>query len=150
MGIKPTYNTNQVMQKLQNNMETISQIISLRMAYIGERVVNHCRNIPPEIGFTDRTGALRSSIGYVVYTQGRPTVSNFVGTNTEGTQQGKTLADRIASRYKTGWVLVVVAGMNYALAVESRGRDVLTSGEQMAKYEVNRMVDQLARKYSRL
>jgi hypothetical protein len=150
MGIKPTFSTDRIMQRIQDNMELIGQIVTLRLAYIGEKVVNHCREIPADIGFTDRTGALRSSIGYVVYANGHCVVTNFQGNNAEGMSLGKSLADRIAARYATGWALVVVAGMNYALAVESRGRDVLTSGEHLAEYEVNRMVDQLTRKFAKL
>ena len=60
-----------------------------------------------------------------------------------GTNQGRSLAIKVGSQFGKGICLVVVAGMNYALAVESRGRDVLTSTEVFAKQELPKMLAQL-------
>ena len=43
------------------------------------------------------------------------------------------MAQEVGSSHKEGYTLVVVAGMNYAVHVESKGRDVLTSAEKQAE-----------------
>lgn len=43
-----------------------------------------------------------------------------------GLLQGEGLANNIAQRYTSGFIAVIVAGMNYALFVEAKGLDVLT------------------------
>jgi hypothetical protein len=81
--------------------------------------------------YPDQTHALRSSIGYVLYHNGVEVASCFESTGgekgEEGAQTGLALARKKAE--ETGnktIVAVVVAGMDYALYVESKGLDVLT------------------------
>ena len=50
-----------------------------------------------------------------------------------GVHEGQRLAQQIGENYTDGYTLVVVAGMNYAVHVESKGRDVLTSAEKQAE-----------------
>ena len=52
-------------------LEVERQIIE-SLCRIGEEAVSMAKTIPPERGFTDRTGNLRSSIGYVVFKDGKP------------------------------------------------------------------------------
>lgn len=111
------------------------------LIHIGEQAVSIAKQVPPERGFTDRTGNLRSSIGYVVALDGKPINMAFeaVKGGAEGIAEGERLALQIAGRYGTGDpVLVVVAGMNYAVHVESKGRDVLTSAEKYAEKAIAR------------
>lgn len=121
----------------------------MELQNIGEKCVNHAREIDPGLGFNDQTGNLRSSIGYVIYQNGRPLHSDFKthsgpnGDGGEGFNAGQKLAKEIATKYKDGIVLVVVAGMNYALYVESKNRDVLTSAEHLAEDLVPKMLKQL-------
>ena len=58
-------------------------------------------------------------------------------------QEGALSITEIAAKYPKGYVLVVVAGMNYAVYVESKGRDVLTSAEKLAETELPKMLRQL-------
>ena len=60
-----------------------------------------------------------------------------------GIKEGQKLAKTIGSKYPEGVVLVVTAGMNYALYVESKGRDVLTSAEHLAQQELPKMLQKL-------
>ena len=50
---------------------------------------------------------------------------------------------RLASEHKTGICLIVVAGMNYAVYVEGRGKNVLTSAKLLADRLVPQMLEQL-------
>jgi hypothetical protein len=69
-----------------------------------------------------------------------------VKSGTDGVQEGASLAKRVGAKYSKGIVLVVTAGMNYAVAVESRGQDVLTSAEILAERELPRMLESLKNK----
>lgn len=51
------------------------------------------------------------------------------GDGSEGSQQGLEYARSLATSFKSGVTLVVVAGMDYASYVNSRGYDVMDSAE---------------------
>lgn len=117
--------------------EVERQIIE-SLCRIGEEAVKLAKLIPPERGFRDQTGNLRSSIGYVVVKDGKPVNVSFgaVKGGHAGVNEGQRLALQVGSGYTDGYALVVVAGMNYAVHVESKGRDVLTSAEKFAEKEI--------------
>ena len=88
--------------------------------------------IPKDIGFEDHTGNLRSSIGFKLFVDGEPVMENYrkVLNGNEGIAKGKALADEVGQRCEQDQImLVVTAGMEYAIYVESRGRDVIASAE---------------------
>ena len=62
---------------------------------------------------------------------------------TKGGSEGKDFATSLASRYRKGIVLIVVAGMSYAYYVKKRGYDVLDSGELLAENLVPKMLRSL-------
>lgn len=126
-----------------------------RLRELGEMCVAYAQSVPPETGFHDQTGNLRSSIGYMVFVDGvavhqspfeqvqpKAEVSNGVVYN--GNKVGEELCRRIGEQ-TTGVCLVCVAGMNYAQYVESKGRDVLTGAEHLAEKELPRMLEQLVK-----
>jgi hypothetical protein len=81
--------------------------------------------------YQDHTEALRSSIGYVLYHNGAEVASSFESTGgekgNEGVQKGLAYARSIAEKQGSqGIIAVVVAGMDYALYMESKGQDVLS------------------------
>jgi hypothetical protein len=65
-----------------------------------------------------------------------------------GVKAGQSLARKVGSE-TTGVCLVVTAGMNYAVHVESKGRDVITSAEQLAKRELPKMLAKLVENIKR-
>ncbi len=93
--------------------------------FIGQEFI---RNARLSGDYTDRTGNLRSSIGYAIYENGKELNSVFeIARNDEGEQgvkSGKDLAKEKVS--KNGIALIVTAGMDYALYVEAKGFNVLT------------------------
>lgn len=117
--------------------EVERQIIE-SLCRVGEEAVKIAKLIPPERGFHDQTGNLRSSIGYVVVKDGKPVNVSFgaVKGGHTGVNEGQRLALQIGSKQTEGYALVVVAGMNYAVYVESKGRDVLTSAEKYAEKQI--------------
>jgi hypothetical protein len=134
MGIKPNFTAADIQKKFDALLGFIEDETVRTLQAIGEKAVAYARSIPPPDmggrGFKDRTANLRSSIGYAVYQDGRQLTSSYEGT-AEGTSEGERLADSVGGSTE-GTALVVTAGMYYAVYVESKGRDVLTSAEQRA------------------
>ena len=145
MGITPKFKIQDVAKKFDALLDFIEDETIRALQYVGEQAVTYARNIPdPEHGgegFTDRTANLRSSIGFAVYFNGEQITANYEGT-AEGTQQGRQLADQAAAGTE-GYALIVTAGMYYAVYVESKGRDVLTSAEQKAGEWLKEQLDDI-------
>ncbi|MBW6491952.1 MAG: hypothetical protein K0B15_12245 [Lentimicrobium sp.] len=130
MGLTPKGSVNELRRRMAVAKQNIEFATLLRLQKLGEIAVAHAKSVPPEIGFRDQTGNLRSSMGYAVYLNGQIQTKTFSGT-AEGVAKGTEVCQAVALNYPTGWLLVVVAGMSYALKVESRGRDVLSSAESL-------------------
>ena len=87
--------------------------------------------------YKDQTGNLRSSIGYIIAKDGEVVTENFKesdkGTDkTTGKYKGRRLAEEVSTG---GYVLVGVAGMEYAAAVEAKGYEVVSGANtQCEKY----------------
>lgn len=130
-------------QKIQN-------VIRI-MRVVGEDAVNEARSYAKDNDWQDVTGNLRSSIGYVISLNGK-TIDAAFDADIQGPQpkpkDGRKVGRELAidiSRGLPELALVIVAGMNYAVAVESRGRNVLTSAEIKAKLDLQKFLNQIAR-----
>lgn len=135
MGIKPKFKIEDVAKAFDKLLNFIDTETVRILHYVGQKAVTHARSIkPPDEGgrgFKDQTGNLRSSIGFAVYYNGRQIESSYPGNKPQGVNTGQALADKVG-RETSGYALVVTAGMFYAVYVESKGRDVLTSAESRA------------------
>lgn len=150
------------------------------LAYLGEQCVTRIRDRSGEESWFDQTGNLRSSIGYLIIDNGATIVDfgfnpdfgkparkekvEFVtkdgkevsfmaskpGGGPEGAQKGKVYAQSLVALYSKGLTLLIVAGMDYADAVEARdGKDVLASTELWAKQEAPRLMERAKEKIER-
>ncbi|MCM1439708.1 MAG: hypothetical protein NC131_11005 [Roseburia sp.] len=137
MGISANFNINDIDATFKALLAEVDRQLIESLTRVGEEAVKLAKMIPPERGFKDRTGNLRSSIGYVVLVDGKPVNVAFAAVKGghAGVNEGQRLALQAGSKTE-GYALVVVAGMNYAVHVESKGRDVLTSAEKFAEKEV--------------
>lgn len=91
--------------------------------------------------YENRTGNLTASRGYAVAINGEVKhISDF--DNSEGGDAGKALAIEQASKTK-GISIAVVSGMKYAVYVEARGYNVITSSKIMAENIVPQLLQQL-------
>jgi len=160
-------------KRLEEFLTKVENAIIFRLQLIGERFVTNARNKSvanykeyqkalSEIafsrhgqrvqigletpGFMDHTGNLRSSIGYMIFKDGEPIKQAFAGEMEEGKQAGISLANGISKTYPKGFVLIVVAGMEYAAAVESKGYDVITSSSFTAEDELKEAMEGLNKK----
>lgn len=114
--------------------EAEDEIIRL-LQYGGETFVQYARK---NKAYRDCTGNLRSSIGYIILKDGQKFSENFEksGSGTDqaiGLQAGSKLAKEVARMYPMGFVLIGVAGMEYAAYVEATGREVISSSSKRAE-----------------
>jgi hypothetical protein len=145
MAIRPLFNINDaVRKKVAQASIRVDNAIVQTLRRLGEQCVRRAR----ESGdYTDQTGNLRSSIGFIVVLNGSIIERNFISAskdeNGKGRATGEGLAEDLASKYSIGYVLIVVAGMNYAAAVESKSKDVLTSAEKYAEKQLPKLLERL-------
>ncbi len=150
MGIKATFTQAEIERELQKRAMRIETAIIRRLQFLGEKCLIECRTNKT---YMDQTGNLTSSMGYLIVANGRILdVKGFnqslVGSrgtayNNEGSGRGESLAKEAAAKYSSGYALIVVAGMEYAAYVESRGYNVLSSAELLAERELPKMIKAL-------
>ncbi len=95
--------------------------------------------------YLNQTGNLSSSIGYLVLEDGKiASRGGFESTDpltgVEGVQQGEEFINSLIGSNRKGLVLIVVAGMNYAIYVETMALDVLTTAELVAEKTVKKLL----------
>jgi hypothetical protein len=126
-GLKALFTTKQIENVLDQRRKEYDERAINVLAYQGEQFINRARTISTYI---DRTGNLRSSIGYLILRDGQVVTRNFAGSSKANTIEGKSVglayANEIAQLYPKGYVLIGVAGMRYAAYVETKGYDVIT------------------------
>lgn len=125
------------------NEKADEKILTLLKA-TGETFVKYAREVHT---YEDQTGNLRSSIGYVIVEDGATIFEDFKesdkGTEkVKGIAKGGQLAEAIALSYSKGIVLIGVAGMQYAAAVEAKGYDVVTGACQSAEAWMRKAIEE--------
>jgi len=146
MPIKPTMTHDQFDRMISGIFERAGaqtdRLLIKRFQYLGERFVAYARDHGT---YTDQTGNLRNSIGYVIYQDGKLVDEYFQpGISDEAYKSSTETYRRYGKELPpNGTILLIVAGMKYALKVESRGRDVLTSAELLAQKEVPKAIAEL-------
>lgn len=129
----------------------VDDIVTRQMKILGEGCVKRVRDRSEEESWIDRTGNLRSSIGYAVLKDGKAVseggfnrTSAPNGNGAEGINKGKNYIENVMKFYHENYTLVVVAGMNYASEVEAReNKDVLASTELWARAVWSNYIPQL-------
>jgi len=142
--ITPKFTPADIERMLKDKIEKYQEKIVRVLRYVGEKCINEAR----EYGsYQDRTGNLRSSIGYIILKDGKPIEKGgfkITKSGGNGQKEGETFINKIISQYPKGFVLVVVAGMKYASYVEARNYNVLTSAELLAEREVPKLLKALS------
>lgn len=146
MGVTMTTPMHEIRAYLEQQMNANLQRVITTLCYVGETVVNNIR-LGETSSWIDRTGNLRSSIGYIVSVDGQPVqMSQFtpVKEGAEGASSGRSYALSIAGLYPRGIALIVVAGMEYATYVEAMENKVVLAGAEIeAKKLVTEMLNRL-------
>jgi hypothetical protein len=145
MGIKCTTSKSEFDKLIKQIADIVHEEMCKALAYLGEQCEARIKDRSAEESWIDRTGNLRSSIGYGVYAKGKKYIESAfdaVFSGSFGSSQGKRYLDSLSSMYANVYALVVVAGMSYADYVEAiEGKDVLASTELWAKAEVEKYLD---------
>ena len=147
MGIRMTTKLSEVHDMLMREAERVERLTIRALSKLGEQCVTKIRDRAGDKSWYDQTGNLRSSVGYVIaHNKNIIQYSTFnqVKQGSEGVKTGKDLAKELAKRYSNNYVLIVVAGMNYAEFVEAMdNKDVLASTELWAREQVPLMLEKL-------
>jgi len=120
---------------LGEELEKDQRKIATMLTYVGERCVIEMRT---NGSYTDRTGNLRNSGGYVVLLNGRV----FSEKRSERPETQSVLAEAIP-KFQNGVALIVATGMGYGGYVEAKGFNVITSSRLLAQKLVPQMLTQL-------
>ena len=146
MGITLKTSERELNKKFKEAEQSMINDIVRVLRYCGEMAVNEARN---NGNYKDQTGNLRNSIGYVIAINGKILDENFLESASSSQQSsenglkiGRALAIQIAKETQE-ISLVVVAGMKYASHVESKGINVLTSAENLAKRIIPELLSKL-------
>lgn len=153
MGIRMTTKLSEVHDMLMREAERVERLTIRALSNLGEQCVTKIRDRAGDKSWYDQTGNLRSSVGYVIaHNKNIIQYSTFnqVNQGSEGVKTGKDLAKELAKRYSNNYVLIVVAGMNYAEFVEAMdNKDVLASTELWAREQVPLMLEKLKRQIAK-
>lgn len=153
MGIRMTTKLSEVHDMLMREAERVERLTIRALSELGEQCVTKIRDRAGDKSWYDQTGNLRSSVGYVIaHNKNIIQYSTFnqVKQGSKGVKTGKALAKELAKRYSNNYVLIVVAGMNYAEFVEAMdNKDVLASTKLWAIEQVPLMLEKLKRQIAK-
>lgn len=127
MSLEVTTPIGDVQQYIEEQLARKVERLINNLSYIGEGALRIARE---RGSYTDRTGNLRNSTGYVIAVDGE--VTRRAGFDTKDAD-GASFAEQLARTTEGKAVLVVCAGKSYATYVSRRGYDVLDSAELEAK-----------------
>ena len=107
---------------------------------LGEELAKYAKD---HHNYQDQTGNLTNSIGYAVVRQGK--IVDYGGEIQpgEGAAEGLKVATQMAAKLPNSFSLVIVAGMNYAAAVEAKGYNVILPAELKAMKDFPQTVARL-------
>lgn len=111
----------------------LEAVVVRRLLLAGEKCINEARS---RGSYTDRTGNLRSSIGYVVVWDGVVVGQKVVEPVLNGAKAAdasRAFLSALAAQHKDRNCLIVVAGKEYAAYVQNKGYDVLWSAESLGR-----------------
>lgn len=130
MGMKMTTPMSQIEADINRALDKWVEDCIENLEFVGEACVAEARTAG---SYTDRTGNLRSSVGYVISVDGDIRKKGGFESDKPGAEEGARYAESLVGQYPQGIVLIVVAGMNYAAYVSANGYNVLDSAELKAE-----------------
>ena len=118
----------------------IEKVLIREMEILVAELQNHAKE---SAGYADQTANLKSSIGGVVLKDGQPVQYTGFG-NEDGGTSGKQFLNEVIQQFNKGYVIVLVAGMEYATYVENNyGLNVLKKTELKLQREIPVMLSKL-------
>jgi len=132
-----------IAKQVQYFQQQVELAMKLLLQEFGEELVAFAKDTHT---YTDRTGNLTNSISYAIVRKKEILYYNEVQRE-EANAAALKVAMKMAESLPDAYSLIVVAGMNYAAFVESRGYNVILPAELKAKQEftskVKPLIDQV-------
>jgi hypothetical protein len=138
--LKPNFNNSDIEKMVKDRLAAIDTALYNRLVRVGEQFVTNARN---NHTYKDRTGNLTASIGYAIIKNSD--IIKATLTNPDAVK----MFEEAATNYPLGYVLIGVAHMSYAAAVESKNFDVITSSGLQAKSDLEKSLQELKDKLKR-
>ena len=133
-------NKKQLNQYINQQAIRIEKALIYALEYHVTQLQNHAKK---EGTYNDITGNLRNSIGGVVLKNGKPVTYKGI----ENSSSATIFIDSLIPRFPNGYVLLIVAGMEYATYVENRHNlNVLSKTELKMKAELPGILAKLKKK----
>lgn len=141
-------NKNELNSYIQQMGQRIEKALIYQLEYLVQELTNHAKE---EGEYNDITSNLRSSIGGVLLKNGKPIqYKGFVGSG-EGTSNGRSFINTLMSQYGTGYVIILVAGMEYAAYVEGVvHKNVLARSELKMYNDMPTLMNNLKQRISKM
>jgi hypothetical protein len=141
VAITPKFTKADIRKMIGAKKEAIKNAVLLNLQRVGEIFVRQARLNDT---YKDRTGNLRSSIGYVVLYNGQQLYQNFESKGGgSGVDAARGVIEDVKSKFPTGFVLIGCAGMDYAAAVEAKGYDVITASSIEAETNLKVAIERI-------
>lgn len=139
MGISPDFKDGTVSAQVQAFRQNLERAVLTLLKYLGEDLVRYARD---NHNYTDRTGNLTSSIGYVITREGR-IVFDGIASSGDSRESALRVARQMAAESGQSYTLIIVAGMSYASYVEAKGYNVILPAELKAKKDFPAAMERL-------
>jgi hypothetical protein len=127
MALKSNFDPKNFESKFEERKAKIIERHIALFQWIGEKFINDGR---ANGSYKDRTGNLRSSIGYLVSLDGNKINGNITGGTAKGKRQAENYLNQLIEG--KGLELLGVAGMEYAIYLEAKGYEVISSSAKWA------------------
>ncbi|MEG2120438.1 MAG: hypothetical protein RRZ64_00090 [Rikenellaceae bacterium] len=143
MGIEAKFGNGKIKASVLAFQKRLEAATIYMLKILGESLVAYAKD---RHNYTDQSGNLTNSIGYVVVHDGKPVFFGGFNQPGEGKDAGYKLAMEMAARVSSTFSLIIVAGMDYADYVEAKGYNVILPAELKAKTDFPATMKKLADK----
>ncbi|MEG1553762.1 MAG: hypothetical protein RR363_01930 [Rikenellaceae bacterium] len=143
MGIEAKFGNGKIKVSVLAFQKRLETATIYMLKILGESLVAYAKD---RHNYTDQSGNLTNSIGYVVVHDGKPVFFGGFNQPGEGKDAGYKLAMEMAARVSSTFSLIIVAGMDYADYVEAKGYNVILPAELKAKTDFPATMKKLADK----
>jgi len=150
MGIEANFKMSEINSYLQGKVKMLDELMIRNLNFLGMECVNFAKSLDT---YTDRTGNLRNSIGYIIVKHGNVISSKFEAgqrgpefdsKEVPGERVGENFAKEIAKNFQVGYALIVVAGMEYASYIEDvKHLDVIAPAKSLANVRIKQVAQSI-------
>lgn len=134
--LRANFTAASVKKDLQEFSKQVETAVVNGLVKVGEKFIENARN---KGTYKDRTGNLRASLGYVI-------LKNGVQLKGSVPPKAQAAIRAASAKHPRGYVLIGVAGMKYAAAVEAKQRDVISASVLIAGEDLKTVLMQINRK----